>query len=167
MKKLMFLLMIFVGTMTLSSCVATAHAQDSTYVYDDVEVSVVLQEGVPYYYEGHIAYWVFNNWYYYRYWYDGYWTYYRYRKPLPMHRGWRFVPQKHHKPVYRHKPNIRRTPPQHGTIRRNIPQHGTVRRHTPPQIRRTPNMRPTPNVRPRVNTSRSSTRHTPNRQHRH
>lgn len=151
MKKLMILLMMFTMTMTLSSCVVTAHAQDEVYTNDDVDISVVLSDGVPYYYDGHLVYWLYNNWYYYRYWYNNQWYYYRYSRPFPMYRGWHFKPHHTHKPVYRHKPNVRH-PQRPNTVRRNTTPNRTVR---PPHRVGSANSstRSVPRQRPNINRS--------------
>lgn len=73
-----------VTLMSLNSCY-TADA----VVCDEPTVDVVIKYGTPYYYNGSIVYYVYDNYYYYPHYNGTIWYYYRDRHPIRPHRnGW-------------------------------------------------------------------------------
>lgn len=70
--------------MSLTSCY-TADA----VVCDEPTVDVVIKYGTPYYYNGSIVYYVYDNYYYYPHYNGTRWYYYRDRHPIrPYRNGW-------------------------------------------------------------------------------
>lgn len=113
MKK--FILSLLFGITILfstSSCVTGAYAQDVVISGSngDVDVSVVVRYGTPYYFEGSILYYLYDGWYYYPYLHNNYYYYYRYSRPLPSPRpGHRFVPRYNDRPHFKHHRDYRPT----------------------------------------------------------
>ncbi len=91
MKKLV---MFFIGLLmciSFTSCSISTYAttQDDMYidaeidvVKSDVDYNVVIRYGTPYYYNGNILYYIYNNLYYYPYFYNDYWYFRVYRRPF-------------------------------------------------------------------------------------
>ena len=161
MKKIISILAALMMCFTLSSCVTTASAQIDD-IYDDVDISVVVTYGTPYYNtEGLLLYYIYRDMFYYPYYYNNRYYLHRYHRPLPPER------MRMYKPVprdfYRHEPPRRYhvTPPNKST------QHMRPNTH-PTQPRPNSGMKPNTNVRPnnrggsvnRPTTPRSSTRAT-------
>lgn len=126
MKKFLFILMLGICSLSLTSCVTGAYAETG-YYGDDIEV--VLRLGTPYYYDGAL-YYFYNGYYFYPYRYGTSWRYYRYATPPRHHR-----PQ-HHGDIHHghvHHGGHHATPnrPQHrpnnpGGVRPNNPRpHGS------------------------------------------
>lgn len=96
MKKFIFgLILFFVSMFSFTSCVSTAYAQGEVYD-DNVDVSVVVRYGTPYYYNGSILYYMYDGFYYYPYVRNNHYYYYRYTRPLPPPRGGRHFEPRHH-----------------------------------------------------------------------
>ena len=78
--------------LSLTSCVTSAYAQVDD-IYDNVDFSVVVTYGVPYYNaEGLILYYLYRDMYYYPYYYNNRFYFHRYRHPLPPERLHRYHP---------------------------------------------------------------------------
>ena len=170
MKKIIGILAALMMCFTLSSCVTAAQAQvDGVYYDDNVDISVVVTYGTPYYNtEGLLLYYIYRDMFYYPYYYNHRYYLHRYHRPLPPER------MRMYKPVprdfYRHEPPRRYhvTPPNRSTHHMRPNPHPT---HPRPNTNHRPNggMRPNTNVRPNNNrggnvgrpmTPRSSTRAT-------
>lgn len=101
MKKFIFGLILFVVSMfSFTSCVSPAYAQGEVYD-DNVDVSVVVRYGTPYYYNGYLLYYMYDRFYYYPYVRNNRYYYYRYSRPLPHPRGVR-----HFEPAYHNRPHV-------------------------------------------------------------
>jgi len=177
MKKifLAFALMLSMA-LSFSSCVTTAYGQDVVIESSDdgIDISIVLSAGVPYYFEGSLLYYLYNGWYYYPYYYNNRVYYYRYARPFATYRGYRFIPERGHRPHgFRELPPPRRG---HDTWRNQPPRRSSTYETAPrPRVDNnrptvTPRTMPQPrqggngNFTPRVNTpSRSGGSMTPNR----
>ena len=86
MKKIIGILVALMMCFTLTSCVTTAQAQVDG-VYDDVDVSVIVTYGTPYYNaEGLLMYYIYRDLYYYPYIHNNRYYFHRYHRPLPPHR---------------------------------------------------------------------------------
>lgn len=92
MKKIYSILIGLMMCFTLSSCAFETYAttQDDIYVQTEVDVvrstvdyQIVIKYGTPYYYNGSILYYIYDNLYYYPYYYDNYWYFRCYRRPFP------------------------------------------------------------------------------------
>ena len=101
MKKFILSLLFGIGiSCSLSSCITDAYAQDViiTDGVSDVDFSIVVRYGTPYYYDGSLLYYLYNGWYYYPYVRNNHYYYHRYSRPLPppqpRHRG--VEPRPHH-----------------------------------------------------------------------
>ena len=176
MKKIISVLAVLMICFTLSSCVTAAQAQvDRVYYDDNVDISVVVTYGTPYYNtEGLLLYYIYRDMFYYPYYYNNRYYLHRYHRPLPPER------MRMYKPVprdfYRHEPPRRYhvTPPNRSTqhMRPNIhPTQPRPNGNVRPNANHRPNsgMRPHTNIRPNYNrggnvdrpmTPRSSTRAT-------
>ena len=135
MKKFLFILMLGICSLSLTSCVTGAYAETG-YYGDDIEV--VFRMGTPYYYEGTL-YYFYNGYYFYPYRYGTSWRYYRYATPPRYHS---IHHPRHHRP-YRHGDIHRHGHGHHGGNHHatpNGPQHrpnggGHSRPHTPGGVR--------------------------------
>lgn len=147
MKKIFGILVSLMMCFTLSSCITTAAAQIDD-VYDDVDISVVVTYGTPFYNtEGLIVYYIYRDMFYYPYLYHNRYYLHRYSRPLPPERLLRY------RPVPRNF--YRNYPPRRGDIRPNNPPRGrneNGRPNNPPRRVENVNVRPTqPQVRPNTN----------------
>lgn len=111
MKKFVLDLVLGIVTLfSLNSCISGAYAQD-VVISDrngDIDVSLIITYGTPYYFEGSILYYLYEGWYYYPYLYNNYYYYYRYTRPLPPPRpGHRFIPKYDDRPQFRHHRDYR------------------------------------------------------------
>ena len=162
MKKIIGILAALMMYLTLSSCVTAAQAQVDGVYDDNVDISVVVNYGTPYYnVDGLILYYIYRDMYYYPYYYHNRYYLHRYHRPLPLDRMriYRPVPRD----FYRHEPPRRYhvTPPNRST------QHMRPNTH-PNHPRPNGNVRPNGGTRPndsggrfnRPMTPRSSTRAT-------
>ena len=156
MKKIIGILAALMMCFTLNSCVTSAQAQIDDMYDDDVNISLIITYGTPYYdTEGLLLYYIYRDMFYYPYYYHNRYYFHRYSKPLPPH-----IYRERYRPIPRnafnhHRPNVRhynRPPRPHGDARPN-------RNHQPkPNVDR-PTQRPNNgNVRPNTN----QTRPTPN-----
>lgn len=90
MKKIILSLAIMlISIFTFSSCISTAYADDDAYVYS-YDYNVIISNGTPFIVNGLIAYYLYNNMYYYPYYRNGIYHFYRYERPLPYDRMPRF-----------------------------------------------------------------------------
>jgi hypothetical protein len=101
MKKfILSLLFGIVISFSLSSCITDSYAQDViiTDGASDVDFSIIVRYGTPYYYESSLLYYLYNGWYYYPYVRNNHYYYRRYSRPLPppkpRHHG--AEPRPHH-----------------------------------------------------------------------
>lgn len=157
MKKIIGILVSLMLCFTLTSCVTTATAQTDD-MYDDVDISVVVTYGTPFYNtEGLIIYYLYRDMFYYPYFYHNRYYLHRYHRPLPPERlrMYRPVPRDFYRPnpPRGHKPHVRpNNPPHRGDMRPNNPprRNGDVRPSQPntrPNINRGIGSRPTmPNI---------------------
>ena len=85
----------------LCSCETSSYVttQDDIYVENevnivssDIDFNVVVQFGTPYYYNGRVIYYFYNDLYYYPYYYNNYWYVRTYTKPFRT---------LHHRPYFR------------------------------------------------------------------
>lgn len=85
MKRIIFGLVFgIMALVSFTSCM-TADA----VVCDEPTIDVVIRYGTPYYYNGAIVYYVYDNYYYYPHYNGTRWYYYRDRRPIrPHHNGW-------------------------------------------------------------------------------
>ena len=83
MKKIFGFLVALAMSISLSSCVTTAIAQDD--VFDDgVNTTVIISYGTPYLNDdGLIMYYYYRGWYYYPYYIGDRYCFHRYRRVLP------------------------------------------------------------------------------------
>ena len=139
MKKIISILAALMMCFTLSSCVTTASAQIDD-MYDDVDISVVVTYGTPYYNtEGLLLYYIYRDMFYYPYYYHNRYYLHRYSRPLPPER------MRMYKPVPRDFYYNQRPPKRH---------HST----TPPPRRDRHDVRPNTHQQPRPNVNRSNPR---------
>lgn len=90
MKKIILSLAIMlISIFTFSSCVTTAYADDDTYGHS-YDYNVIITNGTPFIVNGLIAYYLYNNMYFYPYYRNGIYHFCRYEKPLPHDRMPRF-----------------------------------------------------------------------------
>ena len=91
MKKFFIFLISLMMMFSLSSCETYTYAttQDGIYVDADANVvrsnvsfDIVIRYGIPYYMDGILLYYVYNNLYYYPFYYNNYWYVRAYRRPL-------------------------------------------------------------------------------------
>lgn len=120
MKKIISILIGLVMCFSLTSCVTVAEAQ-ATDVIDDVDVTVVVTNGVPCYsVSGLLLYYTYGGMYYYPHHMNNRWYFRRYHSPLP-HTAYRPYPRD----FYRHKPSHYSHRPHIGNNRPNA--NGNVR----------------------------------------
>lgn len=164
MKKFILSFLFSIEIMfSFSSCAVYGQDVVLTTNDEDVDVSLVIRYGTPYYYEGSLLYYLYDGWYYYPYLRGDYYYYYRYSRPLPPPRpGHRFVPGRHDRPHFRryddrrierssryrhdrpHEPNrgrIESRPRNNGGFIR--PQNSTPRSNT---VRPSMGSRPSPQI---------------------
>lgn len=110
-------------TLSLSSC--SAVYAEGEYGYEQYEyadnnsVSIVIQYGTPYYYQGHLWYYYYNGLYYYPFYYDGYW----YLRPFNRLYSWDWYRGYIFRPSWRDRP-YRFRPGHHGFDRPGGTHHG-------------------------------------------
>lgn len=108
-KLILGLILLF----SLSSCevYTCATTQDDIYVetqtdivYSNIDFNVIITYGHPYYHNGSILYYLYNDLYYYPFYYNNYWYVRAYRRPF-THFNYRpyFRP---HRYDYKFKPGI-------------------------------------------------------------
>ena len=104
MKKIISILAALMMCFTLSSCVTTAQAQvDGVYYDDNIDVSLVVTYGTPYYNtEGLLLYYIYRDMFYYPYYHNNRYYLHRYSRPLPPPRARMYKPVP--RDFYRHKP---------------------------------------------------------------
>lgn len=92
MKKLYILLIGLMMCFSLNSCSFEAYptTQDDIYVsaetdivQSNIDYNIVIRYGRPYYYNGSLLYYIYDNLYYYPYYYNNYWYFRVYRKLFP------------------------------------------------------------------------------------
>lgn len=156
--------------LSLSSCSAVYAGGE--YGYEQYEyagnnsVSIVIQYGTPYYYQGHLWYYYYNGLYYYPFYYDGYW----YLRPFNRLYSWDWYRGYIFRPSWRDHP-YRFRPGHHGFDRSSGTHHGRPHEgYRPPRPRpdynRPGGHRPGSNGsmrphRPNPNTGNHGTRPTP------
>ena len=99
MKKFILSLLFVIGILfSMSSCVTPAYSQDVVITSDseDVDVSLVIRYGTPYYYNGSLLYYMYDGFYYYPYLRNYRYYYYRYSRPLPPPMVVRHFEPRHH-----------------------------------------------------------------------
>ena len=126
MKKLMTLLVGLTMVFSLTSCVTTAQAQ---MIDEDVDATLVIRYGTPYYdAEGLLLYFLYNDLYYYPYYFSDGWYFRYYSRPLhpgyyrPVPRDF-YTRRPYHTPHYRHHSAPPR--PRYNNILRRGGSHGT------------------------------------------
>ena len=92
MRKFYILLIGLIMLFSLSSCETYMYAttQDDIYVETEADIvrsnvsfDVVIRYGTPYYHDGILLYYIYNNLFYYPYYYNNYWYVRAYRRPFP------------------------------------------------------------------------------------
>lgn len=182
MKKIIGILAALMMCFTLNSCVTSAQAQIDD-MYDDVDISVVVTYGTPYYdTEGLLLYFIYRDMYYYPYYHHNRYYLHRYSRPLPppiIRERYKPVPmdafKRHHKPNVRHdnrppRPNRNIRPNNNHQPRPNVNRPNTPRPNNNGNVRpNTSQPRPNTNInrggsrpnitpsRPTINNSRPST----------
>ena len=164
MKKIIGILTALIMCITLNSCAVTTQADD---MYDDVDISLIITYGTPYYdTEGLLLYYIYRDMFYYPYYYHNRYYFHRYSRPLPTHvyrERYRPVPRdafRHHSPNVRHsnhppKPHRDARPNRNHQPRPNVIPNTNQSRPTP-NINRGGNMgssRPTPQPRSSTRTT--------------
>ena len=90
-RKLMTYLLALMMLFTISSCEVYSYAttQDDIYVESEVDVvhsnvsfDVIIRYGTPYYRNGALLYYFYNDIYYYPFYYNNYWYVRAYRRPF-------------------------------------------------------------------------------------
>lgn len=164
---------------SLYSCTTYTYAttQDDIYVetqadvvQSNVDFNLVIRYGTPYYYEGELLYYLYNDLYYYPFYYDNYWYVRVYRRPFayiyhrpyfrPNRYDYRFEPGRHHG-FDRPRPN-----PNPGHNRNVTPQRPRNDRNGRfgngrPDNRRPDNRNVTPQQRPNQNNQQPNRTVTP------
>jgi hypothetical protein len=127
MKKIFSFLVALAMSISLSSCVTTAVAQDDAFD-DGVKTTVIISYGTPFLNDdGLIMYYYYRGWYYYPYYIGDRYCFHRYRRVLPpQHFGnwYRPIPRGH----FHQRPHMPRhvAPP-----RQNHHGGGMYRPHNP------------------------------------
>lgn len=158
MKKIIGFLVSLMMCFTLTSCVTTATAQVDD-MYDDIDVSLVITYGTPFYNtEGLLLYYIYRDMFYYPFIYHDTYYFHRYRHPLPPNRAWRYKPlpkdfYMHHKPRGGNPNNFGN---HHRPRPNDIPNRNRGNVQTPPR-----NSTTTPNR--NIQPSQRSNVQTPNR----
>ena len=149
MKKIIGILAALMMCFTLSSCVVTAQADD---MYDDVDISLVITYGTPYYdTEGLLLYYIYRDMFYYPYYYHNRYYLHRYSRPLPpqvYRERYRPIPRDAFRNHHRHndRPNVRHDnhpPKPHGDTRPNgnhKPRPNTNQSRPTPNVNRSGNI---------------------------
>lgn len=132
MKKIISILIALVMCMSLSSCITTAQAQDDGVYDDNVDISIVISNGTPYYNSsGLLLYYMYRDCYYYPFYYNNRYYFHRYHRPLPPSRMNRYRPVP--RDFYKHRPPHRYhvTPPNRSTyhIRPNSSHRPNIGNH--------------------------------------
>lgn len=128
MKKIILSLAIMlISIFTFSSCVTTAYADDDTYGHS-YDYNVIITNGTPFIVNGLIAYYLYNNMYFYPYYRNGIYHFCRYEKPLPHDRMPRFykpMPPRNNMHMYNNREfnlNRQQRPSQNDRSFGNMPQ---------------------------------------------
>ena len=173
MKKIIGILAALMMCFTLSSCVTYAQTQVDDMYDDNIDISVVVSYGTPYYNaEGLLLYYIYRDMYYYPYYYHNRYYLHRYHRPLPPKRmrAYRPVPRdfyRNNRPPHGH--NGVTPPPRNGRERHNMrpntrpnqPRPNMDRPNTRPNNSVRPSTAPRPSAAPRPSSApRSSTRAT-------
>lgn len=151
MKKIYIFLIGLMMLFSLISCETYTYAttQDDIYIENEVDIvqsnvsfDIVLRYGRPYYRDGILLYYIYNNLYYYPYYYGNYWYVRAYRRPFPhvnyrpyfrphkydyrfspdryrMHGIYGTRPHNNYRGHYKHDPNINRHRHQQPQYRRH------------------------------------------------
>lgn len=168
MKKIISILAALMMCFTLTSCVTYAQAQVDDMYDDNVDISVVVSYGTPYYNtEGLLLYYIYRDMYYYPYYYHNRYYLHRYSRPLPPSRRMAYKPvprdfYRDHRPPQGHNgvtpppPRDRGSRDMRPNKRPNDRRMNMDRPNTRPNnsVSR-PNTAPRPNVAPRPSTSPS------------
>ena len=164
MKKIIGILAALMMCFTLNSCVTSAQAQIDDMYDDDVNISLIITYGTPYYNtEGLLLYYIYRDMYYYPYYYHNRYYFHRYSKPLPPR-----IYRERYRPIPRdafshHRPNVRhdnRPPRPHGNARpsRNNQPRPNMDRPTQRPNNNNGNVRPTNPSRTTPNINRGGSR---------
>lgn len=111
-KYLLILISIFYIVIGLTSCSTTFGSTDDEYPNSSFDISIVLSNGTPYYYNNRLNYYLYNGVYYYPLFYNGYWYYRGYSRPFARgyyprfnyRTGYRYVPRRNS--FFRRRPYI-------------------------------------------------------------
>ena len=100
-NKILSLICLICLSLTLYSCDTAYYGISSNPQYNDEEVlnnninySIIITYGAPYYYDGYLNYYFYEGLYYYPVYYNNYWYFRTYRRPFrrgyfPNSRHWR------------------------------------------------------------------------------
>ena len=81
MKKIILNIFICLITLSFTSCVASWGVTTDS-VCEDTDINIVISAGTPYYYNGTVEYYIYNNLYWYPFYVDRAWRWYPYRTPF-------------------------------------------------------------------------------------
>ena len=163
MKKFYVFLIGLMMALSLSSCGTYTYVttQDDIYVETDVDIvrsdvsfDIIIRYGTPFYRDGILLYYLYNDLYYYPYYYNNYWYVRAYRRPFTHF---------DRRPYFRpHRYDYRFSPGQHRGFEKNGVNHHQLNAR-PPHERR-PDVRPNNNERrPNINRKRDNRPTQPNR----
>lgn len=162
MKNLIYLLVAALFSLSAVSCGTYAYSQevyDNEVIISNDNVSIIITQGTPVYYEGHLHYYIYNGLYWYPFWYENHWYFCSYTRIYPWGYDFHFRP---HHSDYRFRPGhhgFRRPDHSHGHY--GLPREGRVYHDNPnkgnhntrrPTINRDHN--PRPNNNPGMNNGR-------------
>ena len=111
-NKILSLICLICLSLTLYSCDTAYYGISSNPQYNDEEVlnnninySIIITYGAPYYYDGYLNYYFYEGLYYYPVYYNNYWYFRTYRRPFrrgyfPNSRHWRPRPHMRGLPAY-------------------------------------------------------------------
>lgn len=117
MKKILVILSLILSISIFSSCAYETYAQTE-------DVTVIVRYGTPYYSNGALVYYVYNNLYYYPYVYNNHTYFHRYRRPLPPPRRHDYRPPMPPQNRGGHFGRPSQPPRNNGTIRPSTPSRG-------------------------------------------
>ena len=163
MKKLILILTAVIMSLSLTSCITEAYAQVDD-AYDNVDISLVVTYGTPYYNaDGLLLYYMYRNLYYYPYYHYNRYYLHRYYRPIPLYLRDRYrpVPRDSYRNYYRHhtprhnyngRPNVNNNRPHYGTTpnmnRRGISFGNGINNARPNMNANRPNVGSIPRIAP-------------------
>ena len=86
MKNFLFIASVILTSICCASCIAPAYMETTV---SDEESDLVIHYGTPYYYNGTVAYYMYNGGYFYPYSYNNMQRLHRYSRPLSPRKSYR------------------------------------------------------------------------------